>query len=298
MYEIEEDDVKDMLRFREQRLTTIRKKTESLCRELEGARAALSTSGKEMPEKDAVREHRKVIRQALKQLAEEEEAIRRVWCCLCRVEEPYFGILRALYVENRRYQETEEASGLSHKSFETYRKRGILQLLDAYGELQPAFKLDECSVKKFLRRKDQWLSGIGWKKAILFRELEEAEVLLEDAVLADGAFPERIRKLRHWSLEIRQALKQLAEEEEAVLRVHACLQKLEEPYRSLLGALYAENQLCRALEYAFDGSHKTFDKYRRQGIARLISLYETGTASYTLPPEERRGFRQNIYGKR
>lgn len=65
----------------------------------------------------------------LRQLVRQEERINRVWEAFLALEEPYYGILNALYVHNRLYSDVESCSGLSHRIFEEKRKEGIRQII-------------------------------------------------------------------------------------------------------------------------------------------------------------------------
>lgn len=63
---------------------------------------------------------------------EKEEAVRRVWACFYLLDDPYYWILKKLYVEGNLYAAVEVDFGKSHKQFETKRKEAIDSILDMY----------------------------------------------------------------------------------------------------------------------------------------------------------------------
>ena len=61
----------------------------------------------------------------LQKLSEEEAMIDRVWTCFIKLDEPYYSIARALYVEKQPYKYVEQESGFSHRAFEERRRQAI-----------------------------------------------------------------------------------------------------------------------------------------------------------------------------
>ena len=84
------------------------------------------------------------------------------------------------------------------------------------------------------------------------------------------------RQLCNRNEEIRKIMWELVEEEDSISRVWACFYALNDPYYSILYALYVENQLYQTVEDSFDVSHKTFEKYRQRGMELLLRLYNSG----------------------
>lgn len=157
-----EDDMKDILRNREEKLKNIRQKMFSLYNELSDTDAlvrsvAVKTAGLSgMPTgknthqdtgdvllryQGQLQERNTEIRQIMWSLAEEEESICRVWNCFYALRDPYYAILNALYVENQVYQSVKEDFGCSHKTFEKKRKEGIDLLIQFYESRRTAGEL-------------------------------------------------------------------------------------------------------------------------------------------------------------
>lgn len=151
--------------------------------------------------------------------------------------------------------------------------------------------MDEETIKDILRSYPEKLRNIRQKMLSLYSETESEEVLSAAALPAVNMSGMPGAKGNHKDLgdvlisyqkqiwkrieEIREMMWQLTEEEEMIRRVWACFHVLDNPYYSILHALYVENQLYTAVESSFDMSHKTFEKYRRDGIDLLIRFYES-----------------------
>lgn len=153
--------------------------------------------------------------------------------------------------------------------------------------------VNEEVVKDILRNKEKKIKNIHKKMLALYRELEASEDMrardVLPAIRTDG-MPGV--KGRHKDLgdillgyqrqqcerneEIRKMMWALSEQEETISRVWACFYALDDPYYSILQALYVENQLYQAVENSFDISHKTFEKYRQHGISLIMGFYESG----------------------
>lgn len=153
MRSINESEIKDILRNREEKTSNIRIKILNMYQELENTEGLLlstalpSTELRGMPggkggHKDLgdvlqqyyqrLYNRNEEIRSIMWALAEEEESISRVWVCFQALPDPYYSILRELYVENQLYQAVEDRFKGSHKTFERYRQKGIEQLLCFY----------------------------------------------------------------------------------------------------------------------------------------------------------------------
>ena len=83
------------------------------------------------------------------------------------------------------------------------------------------------------------------------------------------------RQICNRNEEIRKIMWELVEEEDSISRLWACFYALNDPFYSILNALYVENQLYQAVENNFDMSHKTFEKYRQRGIELLLLFYNS-----------------------
>lgn len=79
-----------------------------------------------------VRERELDLRGELYQLAEEEEAINRIWTCFRALCGKEYIFLEKLYVQGMPYKTVEMESGVSHKTFETYRRSGMRKILKMY----------------------------------------------------------------------------------------------------------------------------------------------------------------------
>lgn len=151
--EINEEIIKDILLHKDEKITTIHNKMYSLYEET-GRDSALSAAALPpvrltgMP--SAHGNHRDLgdvllsyqrqryqyneeIWKMMWELTEEEQTINRVWACFHVLPEPYYSILRKLYVENQLYRVVEAESDLSHKTFEKHRSDGINLLIRFYG---------------------------------------------------------------------------------------------------------------------------------------------------------------------
>lgn len=81
------------------------------------------------------------IRETMWALSDQEDRINRVWACFCVLDDPYYTILDSLYVKNGLYETVEKDSDMSHKTFEKYRKEGIHLLVQFYESDESAVEL-------------------------------------------------------------------------------------------------------------------------------------------------------------
>ena len=154
MTKMTEDRVKNILRFRNSKLKNIHQKMISLYEDANDTDSVLETVA--LPAQNisgmpgARGEHKDLgnvlisyqnelyrrnaeIREMMWALSQEEQSINRVWACFHVPEEPYYDILRRLYVVGELYQTVEHESGLTHSYFDKKRMEG-LQLIIAYYE--------------------------------------------------------------------------------------------------------------------------------------------------------------------
>ena len=66
----------------------------------------------------------------------EELSIQRVWLCFQALNEPYYGILKRLYVDGELYATVESESGVSIRVFEERRKTAIRMIMELYASDQ------------------------------------------------------------------------------------------------------------------------------------------------------------------
>ena len=149
MTKMTEDRVKNILRFRNSKLKNIHQKMISLYEDANDTDSVLETVA--LPAQNisgmpgARGEHKDLgnvlinyqnelyrrnaeIREMMWVLSQEEQSINRVWACFHVLEEPYYDIIRRLYVVGE-----EHESGLTHSYFDKKRMEG-LQLIIAYYE--------------------------------------------------------------------------------------------------------------------------------------------------------------------
>lgn len=138
--------IKDVLRAKEKKIANIHEKMIYLYKELQSADDVLDTAalpairtdgmpggkGRHQDLGDVLLNYRKQLyernleaRNIMWRLTEEEAMISRIWACFCALDDPFYGILQQLYVENKLYQAVEMESGMSHKTFEKHRRTGI-----------------------------------------------------------------------------------------------------------------------------------------------------------------------------
>lgn len=153
MRNLNQTEIKDILRHREEKLANIHKKMFHLYKEIGDTDEILNavafspTALTGMPggkggHKDLgdvllrynwqIHQRNEDIRRIMWELVEEEDSISRVWACLHGLSDPYYSILHEVYVKNQLYQSVEERFNASHKTFERYRQRGMEQLAGYY----------------------------------------------------------------------------------------------------------------------------------------------------------------------
>lgn len=152
--------------------------------------------------------------------------------------------------------------------------------------------LDEATIKDILQNREKKIENIHKKMLSLYQELGR-----NDEVLETVAYPKSELKgtpggkgnhkdlgdvllqynhqICNQNEEIRKIMWELVEEEDSISRLWACFYALNDPYYSILSALYVENQLYQTVENSFEMSHKTFEKYRRRGIELLLLFYNS-----------------------
>ena len=144
MTKMTEDRVKNILRFRNSKLKNIHQKMISLYEDANDTDSVLETG---MP--GARGEHKDLgnvlinyqnelyrrnaeIREMMWALSQEEQSINRVWACFHVLEEPYYDIIRRLYVVGELYQTVEHESGLTHSYFDKKRMEGLQLIIEYY----------------------------------------------------------------------------------------------------------------------------------------------------------------------
>lgn len=153
MTKMTEDRVKNILRFRNSKLKNIHQKMISLYEDANDTDLVLETVA--LPAQNisgmpgARGEHKDLgnvlinyqnelyrrnaeIREMMWALSQEEQSINRVWACFHVLEEPYYDIIRRLYVVGELYQTVEHESGLTHSYFDKKRMEGLQLIIEYY----------------------------------------------------------------------------------------------------------------------------------------------------------------------
>lgn len=163
-------------------------------------------------------------------------------------------------------------------------------------------KLNEAEVKDILRHKEEKTADIRTKMAGLYQELSsepDTDILSAAAVSSPGLsglpcakggahkdLNNILEKYSHMRRErsraVREMMSALMAAEDRINRVWACFYALGTPYFAILKALYVDSQLYQAVEQEFAVSHKTFEKYRRDGIQLVIKYYESDESTANL----------------
>ena len=164
MYKLTEKKVKNILQNKNQILKDIRDKRVQMYEMMADTESAITSSAlptagnsflpsgkgnhKDMGDvllnyRKELQERDKELRRFLWQLSEMEEGVIRAWSCFLALPDPYYGILKSLYVENQLYQAVEMEFDHSHKTFECYRKRAMQTLIQYYESDMSAAQLLE-----------------------------------------------------------------------------------------------------------------------------------------------------------
>lgn len=163
-------------------------------------------------------------------------------------------------------------------------------------------RLNEAEVKDILRHKEEKTADIRTKMSGLYQELSsemDTDILSAAAVPSPGLaglpcpkggvhkdLNNILEKYSHMRRERSHAVQEmmcaLMVAEDRINRVWACFYALGNPYFTILKALYVDNQLYQAVEQEFAVSHKTFEKYRRDGIQLVIKYYESDESTANL----------------
>lgn len=153
MTKMTEDRVKNILRFRNSKLKNIHQKMISLYEDANDTDSVLETVA--LPAQNisgmpgARGEHKDLgnvlinyqnelyrrnaeIREMMWALSQEEQLINRVWACFHVLEEPFYDIIRRLYVVGELYQTVEHESGLTHSYFDKKRMEGLQLIIEYY----------------------------------------------------------------------------------------------------------------------------------------------------------------------
>ena len=155
MHKLTEKQIQKILRHRKGELSRIRDKMLMLYDDLKGIHdselmkgAALGSprltgmpSGKGehrdlgdiyLKYRRAVYERDEELRKMMWYLSEEEDSICRVWLCFYALQDPYYTILKRLYVDGEKYQIVEAEFGGSHKTFEKHRSNAMTLMTKLY----------------------------------------------------------------------------------------------------------------------------------------------------------------------
>ena len=153
MTKMTEDRVKNILRFRNSKLKNIHQKMISLYEDANDTDSVLETVA--LPAQNisgmpgARGEHKDLgnvlinyqnelyrrnaeIREMMWALSQEEQSINRVWACFHVLEEPFYDIIRRLFVVGELYQTVEHESGLTHSYFDKKRMEGLQLIIEYY----------------------------------------------------------------------------------------------------------------------------------------------------------------------
>lgn len=153
MTKMTEERVKNILRFRNSKLKNIHQKMISLYEDANDTDSVLETVA--LPAQNisgmpgARGEHKDLgnvlinyqnelyrrnaeIREMMWALSQEEQSINRVWACFHVLEEPFYDIIRRLYVVGELYQTVEHESGLTHSYFDKKRMEGLQLIIEYY----------------------------------------------------------------------------------------------------------------------------------------------------------------------
>ena len=155
-----------------------------------------------------------------------------------------------------------------------------------------AERITEKRIKDILRNKDKKIKSIQNKIQSLYEATDA------DSILAEVAYPSLDmsgmpgargthkdlgdvlitykKQVYKRNEELKELMWQLTDQMEEINRIWACFHVLDDPYYTILHALYVENQLYTAVETDFGYSHKTFEKHRREGVELIMNFYESG----------------------
>lgn len=170
---ITENEIKDILRQRNNRIAAIQEKIYTIDKDIKNTESIIEMVSFRRPEisdmprgkgnhtdlGDTYLNYREILEQRtreynklLYEMIREEICIERVWQCYLLLGEPYFTILTDLYVKNEKYIIVEQESGYSRQVFEGYRKNGIELILEFYNSSKSAAELAEGSIAAEIQR--------------------------------------------------------------------------------------------------------------------------------------------------
>ncbi len=131
------------------------------------------------------------------------------------------------------------------------------RVLSFHDELMDVDSLIRSAAFKQIRTGDTGGGGSGIKKDLL-------DVMLKH---------ERLAMQRE--LEIRNEMYRLMDDEESINRVRVCFEALRGQEYGFLEQLYVKHIPYKTVERNSGCSHKTFEKFRRRGIEKIIQLYNS-----------------------
>lgn len=72
------------------------------------------------------------LRKMMWYLSDEEDSIQRLWTCFYALPDPFYTIIKHLYVDKELYQTVEKEFEWSHRTFERYRRDAMELLIKLY----------------------------------------------------------------------------------------------------------------------------------------------------------------------
>ena len=177
---IDAEDVKNILKHRDDRISLIHRKMYTIQRDLRNTddiirsvsypkseMSGMPHAGGVKGLEDVYDKYRRVLDDRKKEyadmvfeLVEEEITIERVWLCYLALPYPYNDILRKLYVEKQLYKVVEQESGMAHSDFERKRNTAIMYILGNYMSEKSATELYEAGQRIEQKESDD-ASGVG-----------------------------------------------------------------------------------------------------------------------------------------
>ena len=177
---LDEQQVKEILRMREEKLNTIHDKIYQIKKDMLNTDSVIemvslgskmitelpsgggSNEGLErtyMRYQQKLEEQNKEYQIIITKLMIKEDCINRVWSAFLALNEPEYGIVDRLYVHGEKYNMTQLESGFSLQVFEKYRKRAIDNILALYNsdlnEVDFILEISTLTQKKKRKKKEE-----------------------------------------------------------------------------------------------------------------------------------------------
>ncbi len=161
----------------------------------------------------------------------------------------------------------------------------IKEVMSIFKEITDEF------VKNVLRTHKERLFQIHKRILELYEEMQNTDALIRSMSTSSklgkigggktgnqdlGDFLIRHHKLlKQQSEELRAELFKLSEEEETINRVWSCFRALTGQEQEYLQSLYVEGKTYKETELESGVSHRTFEITRRNGIKRILKMYQS-----------------------